>query len=319
MSIQKSKAKKAYEVAVKETRAELVKQIVEDIKKYDFDWVQSWVNFLNPFNPVSGTLYRGGNRLHLAYKARKNSWSDPRWMTFNHAKQHGWKVRKGEKSSLIEHWKIVGSVFAEDADTGETIVLKQGFPKLFGVFHVFNAEQIEGIKPFDPQDYLQHPFEEKHDIVTTVEENWLCPIVEGGDEANYIPSRDIIHLPDYIQFGNNDSFLRTMFHEMIHSTGHESRLNRSIRHAFGTEAYAKEELVAELGSMFCSACLELPVGNASEEHYQRHIAYLKSWQKKITDDPDYLFTAASAAQKGCDLIIETCFKNEQKTPILKSA
>ena len=143
-------------------------------------------------------------------------------------------------------------------------------------------------------------------LVDEVIRSSRCPISEKStDGAYYAPGRDSISVPSRNSFKSNESFLVTLLHEMGHSTSHPSACNRSISGKFGSPEYAKEELVAELSSMFSSR--DLGIGgkiDTSSEHYTQHVAYLQSWIHALEDDPNLIFGAASAAEKATDFIIE---------------
>ena len=128
---------------VSEQRRQVVEQIVADMETFGGEWSKPWIELAAPRNGVSNLPYRGGNRLHLMAVAMNRGYSDSRWVTFNQAKKLGWKLRKGEKSAIVEKWKMM-AIFKTDEETGET-VQKGSYPKLVGYWSVFNAEQFDGV------------------------------------------------------------------------------------------------------------------------------------------------------------------------------
>lgn len=132
-----------------------------------------------------------------------------------------------------------------------------------------------------------------------------CPVREApGNEAYYVPAKDMIAVPPRDSFASNEAFLVTLLHEMGHSTGHPNALGRDLSGTFGSKRYAFEELIAEFSSMFSASDLGLS-GNLDPEsdHFKQHVAYLQSWQSALEDDPDLLFRAASAAEKATEIVI----------------
>lgn len=172
-----------------------------------------------------------------------------------------------------------------------------------GYWNVFNASEIEGI-PAPPVP------EHVSDRTTTIADDLIlssrCPIVESmryQGSAGYAPGSDRILIAPRETFLSDETFTRVLLHEMTHSTGHPSALNRGCNTDFGSPEYAQEELVAELGSLFLSADLGIQNTDYEGEHYENHVSYLQSWMHALEDDPSYLFKAAAKADKAGTLII----------------
>lgn len=287
-------------------RKEVVARIVADMERDGLEWARPWANRSMPFNPVSGTIYSGRNLVHLWVMGMIHGYSDPRWVTFNQAKNAGWKMHKGSKSSIVEKWKAFKVEDDErDSERGDDTKDDKVVYRCVGHFSVFNAECFDGVPPLDVS------FERNEDVevgglADEVIGSSRCEVFEEpSDGAFYSPGKDEIHVPEREAFSSNTAFLSTLLHEMGHSTGHPSALGRQVANRFGSEEYAYEELVAELSSVFSAADLGIEVEHdMSSEHYKNHVAYLANWKQALTDDPDVLFRAASAAQKATDYVIE---------------
>lgn len=308
----KSNKQEKLSVKVDEARKEVVERVLKLMKEKDLSWIREWsLSTCAPYNAESGRKYSGGNRLYLMGK-----YDDPRWFTFAQAKRQEFFPRKGEKSSLVEYWKprqaykdsegnLINIVNGEIPEGATPIT----WLKLAGVFHVFNAAQLVNAdgEPYpdledgEPDPVLDEALCSKADKLI---ETSRCRINEiRSNSAYYSPSQDEITVPLRTKFRSMESFLGTLTHEMTHSTG--IVFGRNVRNGFGTKDYAYEELVAELGSLFC--CMDLGIEKAAElesdENFENHAAYLKSWMENLADDPAYLFRAAAEADKACSFIM----------------
>lgn len=287
---------------VKAQRAHVVEKIVEDMKRDGLRWSEPYLPTMTPHNPVTGTVYQGGNRLHLAFVGMERGFTDNRWCTFNQIRNAGWHLRKGAESAIIEKWKTY-AIREENEETGETEITGH-YLCLMGWWNVFNASEIDGISP---EVRPQHESDLTSAIAADLIVSSRCPVVESSafmGKAAYAPLRDAILIAPRETFRSDESFTRTLLHEMTHSTGHPSALGRSCNTDFGSPEYAKEELVAELGSLFVSADLGIQSADMEGEFYDNHVAYLKSWIHALEDDPDYLFKAASQADKASGYLME---------------
>lgn len=259
-------------------------------------WRKPWVGG-GPVNLRAGRPYRGINIFLLGLMP----YSDPRWGTFKAIKEAGGHVRKGEKSTSIILWKPVRK--AAEGDEGD-----RGY-MLLKFYSVFNAEQAEGL-PTYITEYEHEPIARAQMIVDGYESG---PAVSyGGGEASYEPPRDLIRCPELGQFRSVEGFYSTLYHELIHSTGHEKRLDRIESTLFGSSPYAKEELVAEMGAaMLC--------GMAGIDNQDQNSAYVGGWLKRLQDDRKLVVQAAAQAQKASDLILGTTFEVEETPAQLVAA
>lgn len=265
-------------------------EVIKLIEAGTAPWIIPWQTgeIAAAFNPTTNTPYRGGNIIALMCASLRKGYEDPRWMTYRQAAEKGWQVRRGEKSSRIEFFK---DEIQEDKETGEKTlkVTVRHYP-------VFNAQQIDGIPKLDL------PKKEKWEAIKAGEQiiKKSGAVIEyGGDSAYYERSRDHIQLPKRENFFNAAMFYSTACHELAHWTGHKSRLNRATLMCNRTsEDYAKEELVAELASLFLSAETGLPFDPS------QHASYIKSWLRALKKDKNEIFRAASAASKAADYLLQ---------------
>lgn len=283
------------------SRREFVEQLLSQMEQGVKPWKSLWdVGISRPHNPVTGSVYRAGNYLKLMWVSKEMGYEDSRWMTFQQAKEKGYSIKKGEKSVLLEKWISTKKVKEknEQGEIEEKIVPRS--KPYVNYFRVFNAEQIDGIGPAPKVIPM-----ERDEMLLTAEQfmqSSACEIVESDqDGAYYMPQKDKIYLPLRDYFKNQEAFLSVVLHEMAHSTGHETRLNRPLMNTFGTEDYAKEELNAELSSAFIQADLGI---HLEGEVMQDHAAYLQSWIQVLRNDPDELFRAASRAEKISEYLVE---------------
>ena len=302
----------AYE-KVQESRKQLVQKVIDNIESgHELLWIKAWnCDALRPQNAVTNANYLGSNRLRLSFAAIENGYDDPRWVTFNQAKNQGWQVRKGQKGVLLEKWifDIKEKVRDENGnikkdENGQDIErIKPLDRPIINYFVVFNAKQIDGI----PELKLDKPdYSKSIEIADNFIKSSECKVSEIAQErAFYSPSTDEIVLPLRDSFKSYDDFLSTALHEMVHSTGHKSRLNRDMSGFFGSESYAREELIAELGAMFTQANLSIEIKG---QHFENHSAYLKSWLEVLKKDHNELFKAADKASKASELLYNNYLK-----------
>lgn len=268
-------------------------QIIQQLESGVIPWRKPWTCD-TPVNLISQKPYRGLNPFLLASQGYGSRY----WLTYAQATTLGGHVRKGEKSSLVTFWNIGEEKTRKFADGSE----RKSKPILLRLYHVFNLEQTEGIA-------------EKLGVTSNIPRTAnldACEKIVAGmpnqpsyvqdGQAWYRPSSDTVGIPARNAFNSAEAYYATLFHELTHSTGHKSRLNRfeetSADHQFGSESYSKEELVAELGAaMLCGFTGIAPrvIGNSA--------AYLQSWITRLKADSRLIISAASAAQKAADHIL----------------
>ena len=278
-------------------------------------WTQGWStgnSYQPPYNGESGRRYNGINRFILMIKSLERGYDDPRWYTFNQVtKMDGCSVQKGEKATPVEYWAIFDTVEKKSMNFSEYQQFLKDNPdrkedefKLYvKTAHIFNAAQIDGLQPLPVAE--QHEFEPHllaEEAIKTMSENMEVRLTYGGDQAYYSPVSDSIHLPRRESFFSEAEYVGTTLHELAHATGAPSRLDRPLALlSADREGYAKEELVAEIASTFCSAELgvEMP-----ESVVNNHLSYVASWIKAIKDDNNVLFHAIKEADKAADYLME---------------
>lgn len=267
----------------------IVAAIEEGAGKFQMPWHQQAIGLTNI---ASGKAYRGVNVLTLWAVAMNRGYSGGAWGTFKQWKQREQFVRKGEKGAPIVFYKIFETT---DMETGED--KKQIFARGSTVFH---SSQINGYEDEAPQALAGDPIErieraEGYAVATG------ASIEHGGQSACYIPSLDLVRMPQIGLFYGTDtipaveSYYATLLHELTHWTGHKSRCARELGQ--GRATYAFEELVAELGSAFL--CAELGLSPAVRED---HAAYIAEWLKCLKKDSRAIFRAASLATKAVDYL-----------------
>ena len=282
-------------------REELVDGLLDLMERDGLRWRQGFdPRTLLPRNGVTGMTYRGVNRMNLAFRALVNGWKDPRWATLHQANLNGWKVKKGSKASLVEKWGVfrVGADEDPKGSDGKPDGCKV-VPRLQKVFFVFNFEQLEGPEPLPSPNAEAASFELADRLILSSE----CEVVEAArGSACYMPGADRIVMPPRAAFESEALFVQTLTHEMAHSTGHRSRLDREalMQGAFGSPEYAEEELRAEFASAFLGAALGVDLG---DEVMEGHAAYLQSWLKAAREDGRVLTDAIAEAERIADYLI----------------
>jgi len=243
----------------------------------------------------NGTPYRGINILLLWGDAIEKGFTRNVWMTFKQAEERGAHVRKGERGSLVVY--ADRATKTETNDKGEEVERAFGFMK---AYTVFNVEQIDGLPPefFGPEiageDLRGAALIEEAE---TFFARTGAVFRHGGNRAFYTPGPDVIQLPPPKAFRDAESCAATKAHELIHWTGHQSRMAREFGKRFGDRAYAFEELVAEMGSAFL--CADLCI---TPETREDHAAYLASWLAVLKEDKRTIFSAAAHAQRAADYL-----------------
>ncbi|WP_294537685.1 zincin-like metallopeptidase domain-containing protein [uncultured Rhodoblastus sp.] len=275
---------------------ELTDRIVAMLETGTMPWRKPWdankcVAANAPMNPVTGRAYRGINAVTLAMSPFSFTTSDPRWCTLRQANERGWLIRKGEKSTVIFFYKPLElRNSANGEETGKTIPLLR-------TYLVFHASQIEGIPEYIPTGTPKPLFERIADAELIIKASGIR-VETGGHRAFYRPSTDQIQMPPDGAFHAPEAWAATILHEFGHATGAPHRLNRDLTGRFGSSAYAREELRAELASMFVGDALGLPTD------VPNHASYVKSWIEVLKSDKRELFRAAADAQRIADFTLQ---------------
>ena len=268
-------------------------RIVAALESGTKPWQQPWDDAKAggpalPVNAATGRPYHGINVLVLAMSAFAFGGGDPRFCSYKQAADRGWQVRRGERGTQIFFFKRME---VED-ETGE---VKKRIPML-RAYTVFNGAQLEGIPPWTAPEIAEEPWR-RPDAAALILDKSGARVNIGGSRAFYSPSLDVVCLPPGSSFDSPEAWAVTVLHELGHWTSHERRLNREVKGRFGSQEYAKEELRAELASVFVGATLGLPCD------IPNHADYLASWIEVLKNDKREIFRAASEAQKIADYLL----------------
>lgn len=272
----------------------ITENVIKQLEQGVAPWRKPWSTSI-PRNLISKKSYRGLNIFLLATQG----YGSPYWLTFNQAKQLGAHVRQGEKSSLVMFWKIDELVRRKIDSDGEPADGK-GKSFLLRYYRVFNVEQCDGLKALYGDDRKPvNPIAECESIADRMPNR---PTIEQHSQAFYRRSADMVGMPSRSCFESPEAYYSTLFHELTHSTGHTSRLNRfeesAADHQFGSESYSKEELVAEMGAATLAG-----IAGVSHATLGNSASYLQTWITRLKSDSRLIISAASSAQKATDHIL----------------
>ncbi len=301
-------------------------RILELIKAGGLIWRKPWNDKVYghtdlAHNYVTRSIYRGGN-YYLNYLGAK--YSDPYYLTFKQVTGLGGKVNKGERGWPVVYFKWLyldtksNKLIEKEAALDKGGKLRPGITKIPGLFYynVFNAAQCSDLKlkprERDSKRNQKELIESAENIVNQMPKK---PLIKTGAAAFYRPSSDHVEMPSINQFKIGQEYYGTLFHELIHSTGHSSRVERDLTGSFGSKPYAFEELIAELGASYLcgeSGVLYFTMKNSA--------AYIKGWSSRLTkemeSDPKFFLRASSQAQKAADFILNI---DPTKRKVMKSA
>ena len=270
-------------------------------------WRQTWSSYGLARNYVTGRPYNGINKILMNNTVHPI----PYFLSFKQVKALKGKVKKGAKGEMVLYF----SVFYKDANNKtiseeEAKALKAAGQEVkkrstLRYFNVFNVADIEGIQFHIPEVQLKEN-EQIEKCESMIEQMPNRPEIRfiNANEAYYNSIEDYINMPDIKQFTNSTEYYVTLFHEIVHSTGHKDRLNRkgiTEPNKFGSIPYSKEELIAEMGASFLSA----EVGINYSEIVENNAAYLQGWLNKLKEDKRFIFRAAAKAQQATKYILGT--------------
>lgn len=266
-------------------------KVLELMEKGIVPWKQTWEKSL-PINYISKKPYNGSNLFFLYCVCQLDGYTVPYFASYKQIKDLGGQVRKGQRG-----YPVYFSMPKTVIDEAKSKKTGKDEEKVFWItryYTVFNLEQADGIE-------YKH---EKQEVDTLVEAKSIVdnyknkPKIEHGlFNPCYLPQTDIVRMPSLNKFNTQEAYYATLFHELIHSTGHGSRLKRDMTGEFKSESYSKEELIAEFGAAFL--CAELKIDNTT---ISNSAAYLKSWMKALQNDKTLLIKASSKAQKAVNYI-----------------
>jgi antirestriction protein ArdC len=279
--------------------AAIIEAIEAGCEKFEMPWHTLGVM---PANANTHRRYRGINILVLWAAAAKQGYRTNLWATYQQWAELGAQVRKGEKSTAVVFWKFYGKEH-ESNDSAEEPEDENRSRCFARAYNVFNADQVDG---FVLPEVPQLPEAERIDRAERFFRQTGIKIIEKGGRACYTVIADEIHMPPFALFKKAQCFYSVLGHEAIHASGHPSRCNRQLGTRFGSEMYAIEELVAELGSAFLSADLELETEPRTD-----NAPYVANWLQVLKNDKRAIFTAAGQAQKGVDWLLHAAELRKQ--------
>jgi antirestriction protein ArdC len=274
-------------------------------------WQKPWnpadASLEMPMNPTTGKAYRGGNAIHLMATSLLRGYGDPRWMTYRQAAGLGWQVR-GDKGTQIEFWDVK----TEPDTRSESIPTRDGDEHrcadepyqvranrlVHRVYTVFNAKQIESVPEWTSKQWSIFEAAEAGERI--LRNSGATILHDQVDRAFYNRVADTIHLPPKYAFKDAAGYYGTALHELAHFSSHPSRLNRATlteSYRFGDMNYAKEELRAELASLFLAAERGIP------HDPEQHAAYVSSWISLLKQDKNEIFRSAHDASRAADFLL----------------
>ena len=269
--------------------AAVTDRIITQMEQGIIPWQKPWVSNGKAVSHATGKPYSLMNQMLLQRPGE--------YITFRQCQEAGGKVKKGEKANMVVLWKWIEQ---EDEDTGE---IKQiPFLRYYNVFHI---DQCEGIAAKYATETTFPDGASTVEYAQDIIYDYLgCEAVklnhQEGDRAFYRPTTDEIVLPIRKQFVSTAEYYSTVFHELAHSTGHPSRLNRLDKVvAFGSDVYSKEELIAEIGA----AALVNHCGLESPTSFRNNAAYIQNWLNVLKGDKRFIVSAAGKAEKAINLIL----------------
>lgn len=296
------------------TREELINMYISSLEEGEIPWRKRWISGAN-INGISKLEYKGINQLMLNFITYKEKYNDNRWFTYKQINDLGLKLvdAKG-KGVPVEFWSAYNYKLKKRFNIKEYEEYIDKYPEQKEDFRiidrtaiVFNGSLIEGLEPInnnriniDESIYIRN-------ILNKLKVKYE----EIGNQAFYNPQEDMIILPKRELFVDKYSYYATQLHEICHSTGHESRLNRNLQ-VKDKKEYAREELIAEISSSFLMQDLNIPT---TAEHYDNHKAYIQSWISILKDKPNELFKAINKSNKVVKFIDEK-LKEKNKEKVL---
>jgi len=287
----------------KDVYQDVTNRIIAELEKGKIPWLKPW--------SVTGGLaksYSTGKAYSLVNQCLLG-WHGE-YVTYPEAAKMGGHVKKGEKGTQIISWaKIEKTIDIETEDDDGNTVTKTVkkmilMPKYYTVFEIDQCEGLERKVTEEPKKYGNTPIEAAENIITDyVTRSGIKFTQSGGNNAFYSPLWDSVTVPEISRFEKVEEYYSTSFHELTHSTGHKSRLNRfsgeDENAAFGSESYSKEELVAEIGA----ATLCNISGIETESSFRNSAAYVQGWLKALKDDKKFIISASAKADKAVNLIL----------------
>jgi len=275
---------------------EITQEIINRLQQGTIPWRQTWKSGL-PCNAISRQPYRGVNWILLS----NHNYHSNLWLTFNQTKQLGGYIHRGEHGIHIIYWNITEKLCLDEL--GEEYVDKV---PLMRTYTVFNIEQTsvnieDKVRSCDPIAGAQ----------AIVDGYQGAPEIIPGEPA-YSPLLDKVMIPAMTSFDSTDAYYSTLFHELSHSTGHSSRLNRPIKNHYGSDPYAEEELVAEMSAAYLSGIAGVDIHAKTIDNAA---SYIEHWSSRFSDNVKLIISLSSRAQKSSDWILGNRYDHvDNQTP-----
>ena len=267
--------------------AEITNRLIAEMEKGIIPWRKPWQAAGAAISHTTGKPYSLLNQMLLGRAGE--------YLTYKQVQQESGYVRKGEKASMVVFWKWLDK---EDEETGE--VKQVPFLRYYNVFHIDQCEGLEAKHSKPLPNSANADAAAEAIIADYVKREGVMLEYQQGDRAFYRPSTDTITLPMMSQFNETAEYYSTAFHEMTHSTGHAKRLDRLEKTAFfGSDAYSKEELIAEIGA----AALVNRCGLETAKSFRNSAAYIQNWLQALKNDKRFIVSAAGKAEKAVALIV----------------
>jgi antirestriction protein ArdC len=293
-----------------DTYQEVTDAVIKALEEGTVIWQCPWNQVGLPKNITTDVNYRGWNLFLLNFHSMIKGYPTPYYITYKQAQKLGGIIKKGEKGVRIIYWAEVALKNQNEEANQQTSTDEQGKPRTIMVpktYTVFNIAQTDDIEFPAFNAELRSDAEKIADCEIVVDNMPNKPIIrKNGTNAYYQPSTDTVVVPSLKRCKSNEAYYSTLFHELAHSTGHESRLNRKEllnSDGFGSATYAKEELTAEMTAAFLGAITG--IGNATIDN---SAAYIESWLKALKNDKTLIIKAAAQAQRAADYILSVVYE-----------
>jgi len=304
------------------SRQDLVDRLLKNLEEGAGIWRQGWISMGAPKSLVTGKRYRGVNNLCLSLSAMDKGYQDNRWVTYNQMEENGWKFKVDENGNSlgkdagvrVEFFGLLDKTTNKTLDRAKLLsmsesevdkYIKENVRSVRKSYVVFNAEVVDGVPELKKLDEIE-TVKDAEDLISFWNEK-ECKIKYDADGAYYDVKNDIIHVPKKDQFESSYEYYLTLFHEMSHSTGHESRMNRDL--SGDEKKYAIEELRAEIASIFLGQEFNVPYSQAG---FDNNASYINYWKEVLTDNPHLLFTAIQDADKITEFVVDKKHENDLK-------
>lgn len=274
--------------------------IIAQLEKGVIPWRKPWAHDVIPQNLISKRAYQGINLWLLGMLGYEQNY----FLTYKQVQELGGSVKQKETGHLVIYWKMNESKVISSADDNGEKSQEQKKHSILRYYTVFNIAQCENIPEDKLPGIVEHDNQPLMECEAIVNSMPNPPAIRAKEqEAYYHPGKDYINMPRRKSFNTSEDYYAVLFHELIHSTGHSSRLNRDgiqQMSQFGSTLYSTEEIIAEMGSCYLCA-----IAGIAPKPLENSVSYIKEWIERLKRDTRILIYAASQAQKAADYILVT--------------